>query len=118
MVIEQGTVCMIPIDSVMNDPNIYPNPEMFDPDRFSPEEIQSRHPMAWLPFGDGPRNCVGLRFGKMQSYIGLISLLSKFKFSISEKTSMPLEFELKGIFCATKSGIYLKVEPLDLPYRK
>ncbi|KAL5290559.1 hypothetical protein ACFFRR_010124 [Megaselia abdita] len=110
LTIEKGTVCMIPIDSIMNDCDIYPNPETFNPDRFSQEEIQNRHPMAWLPFGDGPRNCVGLRFGKMQTYIGLIDLLSKFQFSVCGRTAMPLEFETGNIFFSTKSGIYLKVE--------
>lgn len=112
LIIEKGTVCMIPIDSIMNDPDIYTNPSLFDPDRFSTEELQSRHPMAWLPFGDGPRNCVGLRFGKMQSYVGLINLLSKFKFSVSGRTAMPLEYELNSILCATKTGIHLKVESI------
>lgn len=110
LTIEKGTVCMIPIDCIMNDPDIYSEPDTFNPDRFSLEEIQNRHPMAWLPFGDGPRNCVGLRFGKMQSYVGLIKLLSKFKFSVCGKTTMPLEYETGNIFRATKHGIFLKAE--------
>ena len=60
-------------------------PEVFRPERFDPEEVLKRNSIAWLPFGDGPRNCIGMRFGKMQSYVGLVSLLKDYKFSVSKK---------------------------------
>uniref|UniRef100_T1H4Z5 Cytochrome P450 n=1 Tax=Megaselia scalaris TaxID=36166 RepID=T1H4Z5_MEGSC len=93
-VIEKGVMVMIPIDSIHHDENIYPNPEKFDPDRFTEENMKTRHPMTWLPFGDGPRNCIGLRFGKMQAKIGLISLLSKFKFSVCPETENPPRYTI------------------------
>lgn len=42
-----------------HDPQYYPNPEVFDPERFSAEAIRQRPKMVYLPFGDGPRNCIG-----------------------------------------------------------
>ncbi|KAL0110962.1 hypothetical protein PUN28_012778 [Cardiocondyla obscurior] len=50
----------IPIYAIHLDPDIYPKPDVFDPERFNEEAIQSRHPMTYLPFGDGPRNCIGI----------------------------------------------------------
>lgn len=49
----------IPIFGIHRDPDIYPKPDVFDPERFNDEAIQTRHPMHYLPFGDGPRNCIG-----------------------------------------------------------
>lgn len=53
--IPKGSTLTIPVFAIHNDPHIYPNPEKFDPERFSEENKAKRHPMAHLPFGDGPR---------------------------------------------------------------
>lgn len=57
--LRKGQEVIIPIYGIQNDPNIYPDPEVFDPERFSPEKVEQRNSMYYLPFGDGPRNCIG-----------------------------------------------------------
>lgn len=57
--LRKGQQVIIPIYGIHNDPNIYPHPEIFDPERFNPENMKQRHSMYHLPFGDGPRNCIG-----------------------------------------------------------
>ncbi|KAH8402283.1 hypothetical protein KR009_010979 [Drosophila setifemur] len=110
LVIEKGTSVILPVHNIHHDPELYPEPEKFDPSRFEPEQVKSRHPMAYLPFGEGPRNCIGLRFGKMQAKVGLVSLLRRFRFGVSKKTEVPLILDCRNVTLSTKHGIHLKVE--------
>lgn len=57
--LEPGTHVHIPIQSIHRDPQYYPNPERFDPERFSEENKAQRQPFTFLAFGEGPRMCIG-----------------------------------------------------------
>jgi len=79
----------------------------------SPEESAKRPSVAWLPFGEGPRNCIGLRFGQMQARIGLAMLIKNFTFSPCSATPDPLIFDPhSAILLGIKGGIQLKVEAI------
>lgn len=102
---------IIPVYAIHHDPEYYPNPNRFDPDRFETKEKQKRNSMAWLAFGEGPRNCLGLRFGMMQAQIGLIILLKDFEFSVGSKTDIPIVYK-KDSIVLTPHNVYLKVNPV------
>lgn len=111
--IEKGVSVVIPVYAIHHDPDYYPNPGKYDPQRFTPEEIKKRHPMSFLAFGDGPRNCIALRFGMMQTRIGIISLLCRFKFSPCSKTPIPMAFGSSPIVLSPKESVYLKIESIQ-----
>ncbi|XP_043279817.1 probable cytochrome P450 6a14 [Venturia canescens] len=107
--VEKEQTVWIPIYAIQRDPRYFPKPELFDPERFTEEAIKTRHPMAYLPFGDGPRNCVGKRFGVMQTKVGLVKILHHYRVEACEKTCVPYENEPRAFLLAPKNGIYLKI---------
>ncbi|EDX15486.1 GD15377 [Drosophila simulans] len=115
LILEPGSKIIIPVHSIHHDPELYPDPEKFDPSRFEPEEIKARHPFAYLPFGEGPRNCIGERFGKLQVKVGLVYLLRDFRFSKSEKTQIPLKFSSTTFLISTQEGVHLRMDGLARP---
>ena len=62
LVIEKGTPLFIPLLGLHYDSKYYSNPDVFDPERFSKENKQSLNPHVYMPFGAGPRNCIGKIF--------------------------------------------------------
>jgi cytochrome P450 family 6 len=59
VILPKGTGVFIPIYALHNDPQYYPDPEKFDPERFTEENKQNRPNYTYLPFGEGPRICIG-----------------------------------------------------------
>lgn len=86
--VEKGTNIYIPIYSIQRDPEYYSDPHLFDPDRFN----ESNSKATWLPFGDGPRHCIGKRFAVIELKIVLASMLEKYYIEESKLTKEPIKF--------------------------
>ncbi|XP_012231781.2 cytochrome P450 6A1-like [Linepithema humile] len=103
----------IPSYAIHYDPSIYPEPDVFDPERFTEEAERSRHAMFYLPFGDGPRNCIGARFAVHQTKIGLIKMLRNYKVETCEKTRIPYKNDPKAFLLAPIDGIHLRITKIE-----
>uniref|UniRef100_A0AAG5D7X0 Cytochrome P450 n=1 Tax=Anopheles atroparvus TaxID=41427 RepID=A0AAG5D7X0_ANOAO len=112
-VLTKGLMVAVPVYAIHHDPAHFPDPERFDPERFCPEQTAQRHPFAFLQFGEGPRICIGLRFGMMQARIGLVYLLKHFRFTLDErKMSGPLKLSPSSSVLTIDGGLWLNVEKL------
>ncbi|XP_065094820.1 cytochrome P450 6a8-like [Ochlerotatus camptorhynchus] len=112
VVIKKGRKIMIPTFAIHHDAEHFPDPEAYDPDRFSPEQVVKRDPYCYLPFGEGPRICIGMRFGTIQARVGLASLLRRFRFSVCDKTQIPVKYSRTNFILGPANGVWLKAEML------
>ncbi|XP_047995950.1 cytochrome P450 6B6-like [Leguminivora glycinivorella] len=113
--IDEGVRIFIPIQAMHMDPQYFDNPEEFRPERFSPDEFNSVQKSIYLPFGVGPRACIGERLGLMQSLAGLAAVLSKFTVSPAPETVRRPKVEPKsGIVQTIKGGLPLMFKERSL----
>lgn len=86
--IEKGTLIIIPVHAIQRDADNYYKPDEFLPERFLPENSDKLNHNAFLPFADGPRNCIGARFAIMEIKILLFKLFRRYKFEVVENISV------------------------------
>jgi cytochrome P450 len=80
--IPTGTTVGINTQYVHHMEEHWPQPEKFDPMRFTPEQVRARHKYAWVPFGGGAHMCLGLHFAYMQVKILLAQVLTRYSIEI------------------------------------
>ncbi|XP_055915777.1 probable cytochrome P450 308a1 [Eupeodes corollae] len=114
VLIEEGTVFVVPVQAVHHDPVVFPEPHKFNPDRFSEENKRQRANCAFLGFGEGPRMCPGMRFGLAQSKAGLVTMLMKYRVQTSAKCANPLEISPTTFLTTSRNGVWLCFKPRNL----
>ncbi|EFX88290.1 hypothetical protein DAPPUDRAFT_311602 [Daphnia pulex] len=91
--IKEGQMVTIPAFALHHMEEYYPDPEKFDPERWTPENKAKRNPYAYLAFGIGPRSCIGMRFALEEMKIAICAVVQKFRFFPVEETPEKLRFE-------------------------
>jgi len=104
----KGIDVNIPTYVLHRDPEVWQNPLDFNPDNFSPEAKSKRDPYSYLPFGTGPRQCIGMRLALLEIKQGLLEIMQRFKFERAPETVPTLEHRAV-LLMVPKETIYVKM---------
>ncbi|XP_075973977.1 cytochrome P450 9e2-like [Anticarsia gemmatalis] len=107
-IIRKGTGMIIPVFAFHRDPQYFPNPDKFDPERFSEENKHKIHPFVYMPFGVGPRNCIGSRFALCEVKVMIYQILQHLEVSPCERTCIPAELTTGSFNVQLKGGHWLR----------
>ena len=108
LIVEKGINVSVPVFSLHRNPEYWPNPDIFDPERFNPNNEQSYPTFAFLPFGEGPRNCIGKRLALLEAKMTLVAILKELHFKRTADTEVPLELSV-GRTVSPKNGVKLSI---------
>jgi len=110
--VQPGTDIVISAHGLHEDPRYWENPQEFDPERFGPDRKHTIEKFAFLPFGEGPRVCVGMRMAHLQIKACLTAFLRKFSLENSSKTQLPLKVS-SNFITAPIGGLWAFIRPLN-----
>lgn len=128
VIIQKGRRVVVPILALHLDKEYWPDPQKFDPERFSDDNKPLIQQYSYIPFGEGPRYCIGtyfivyllftkkillgMRFGLTQTKVGLVALLRDYKFSVNPRTLDPLKMAVNSFILNAEGGIWLDSQKL------
>lgn len=111
VVVPKGTSILIPTIGIHHDAEYFPDPQRFDPERFSEANRPNIDTMAFMPFGLGPRSCIGMRMAQMELKAFLFVFLRRFELLRHETTQIPLRFGRGGFGLLPERGINVHLKP-------
>ncbi|XP_066288431.1 cytochrome P450 3A8-like [Branchiostoma lanceolatum] len=113
LTIPKDMLVMVPILAIHYDPERWPEPKKFIPERFTKEAREKQDPYDWLPFSAGPRNCIGMRLAMMELKVGLAKILMNYRIMSAPDTDIPLKMKKATQFPTPENGIRLNVELIN-----
>ena len=102
------SICILSPYVMQRDPRWFPDPERFDPERWTPEAREARPKFSYFPFGGGARVCIGERFAWMEGVLMIAAITQKWKLRLAEDQRVE---PLPMITLRTKYGMRMIVEP-------
>ncbi|XP_064256669.1 cytochrome P450 4F3-like [Passer domesticus] len=108
----QGVICLMNIYGTHHNPDLWPEPEVFNPLRFSPENSKGRSRLSFIPFSAGPRNCIGQSFAMAEMKVAVALTLSRF--ALRRDTARPPPRRKPELILRAEDGLWLLLEPLGV----
>ncbi|XP_035672302.1 leukotriene-B4 omega-hydroxylase 3-like [Branchiostoma floridae] len=106
----KGSTTFVDFGDLHRNRDVWPNPKVYDPYRFSPENSENRHPHAFLPFSAGPRNCIGQNFAMNEMKVAVALILQRFQLELDH--TKPPAVPCTRVTNQAEDGIWVKVHPL------
>lgn len=106
----KGDHLWIPIYCFLHNPEYFPDPETFDPERFSDENKTNINSAHFVPFGQGPRQCIGNRFAQLEVKVLIYYLLRNFTLNVSSETEIPMTVKSSPFGLAPAHGLHLTLK--------
>ncbi|XP_029851667.4 probable cytochrome P450 6a19 [Ixodes scapularis] len=113
LVIRKGTSVLASTYQIHHDPTLWPEPDKFDPERFSPENKASIPANAFLPFGVGPKHCLGQRLAQLELAFITAMLLRRFRITLGPSQKPDMEYVTYAMLAAPKNGVWIKLQKLE-----
>ncbi|CAG9828101.1 unnamed protein product [Diabrotica balteata] len=107
IIVQKDLLIQIPIKAIHHDSKYFPDPERFDPERFNDENKDKIDPYTYLPFGLGPRNCIGSRFALMETKSWFAHVLHNFEIVPTADTQIPVQASKKHFTLHPEGGLKL-----------
>jgi cytochrome P450 family 9 len=103
-----GDGVVFPVGPIHHHPGYWPNPDKFDPERFSDANKDKIVPFTFMSFGLGPRNCIGSRFALMEAKAIFYYILLNFRIEKSSKMAYPIQLKSSAIAWTGVDGVWVK----------
>ncbi|KOB68945.1 Microsomal cytochrome P450 [Operophtera brumata] len=108
-IVRKGESVVIPVWAIHRDPAYFPDPERFDPERFSEQNKHIIKPFTYMPFGSGPRNCIGSRFALCEVKVMLYQLLQRLEVSPCARTCIPAKLSTATFTLNIEGGHWIRL---------
>lgn len=108
--IPAGTMVQIPTYAIHRLNSSFEDPDAFRPERFDPKssEFKKMDYYSYIPFGAGPRKCIGFRFAEEEARLSLINIFKHFSFKVSSKNPKGVKFKFRGLVLKPIGGVWLR----------
>ncbi|KAM7349839.1 putative cytochrome P450 28d1 [Cochliomyia hominivorax] len=113
--LKPGDTCIIPLHSIHHDEEYYSKPEEFIPERFDEENggtKKFKDMGIYMPFGDGPRICLGMKFALSQAKAAVAEVIKQFELTVNDRTRKDNHQSADGFIVGLAGGIYLDIKHL------